>query len=171
MMELGGASLQCGRRTVPDRWCNPINGMARLTSRQGQGQRSGSRMLWDAKLRLGKRLVWQRIILIKALREHRSGHRADTVLSDASFCIQSKVLPANDSRHRALTKQTPSSWFCSQMVHEPAKPKPSRNHSMPSKLWMVRRAVLNERNLPTYGMSRFIQTRSLSTPYGMCLVT
>jgi hypothetical protein len=35
MMELRGTSLQCGRRTLLSQQCNSINGMARLTSRQG----------------------------------------------------------------------------------------------------------------------------------------
>lgn len=40
MMELRGASLQCGRRTSLRQRCNPISGMARLTSRQGRLRRS-----------------------------------------------------------------------------------------------------------------------------------
>jgi len=36
MMELRGTSLQCGRRIRLRQRCNPINGMARLTSRQGR---------------------------------------------------------------------------------------------------------------------------------------
>src|SRR6201991_4135811 len=42
MMELRGTSLQCGRRTLLSQQCNSINGMARLTSRQGRLRRSGS---------------------------------------------------------------------------------------------------------------------------------
>src|ERR1700712_5035159 len=41
-------------------------------------------------------------------------------------------------------KQTWSNWFCSHTVHAPENPKPLRSHSMASKPWMVRRAVLNE---------------------------
>jgi hypothetical protein len=41
MMELRGTSLQCGRRTSLSQRCNPISGMARLTSRQGHLKRSG----------------------------------------------------------------------------------------------------------------------------------
>lgn len=41
MMELRGSSLQCGRRTLLSQRCNPISGMARLTSRQGHLKRSG----------------------------------------------------------------------------------------------------------------------------------
>jgi hypothetical protein len=40
MMELGDTSLQCGRRIQLRQRCNPINGMARLTSRQGRFKRS-----------------------------------------------------------------------------------------------------------------------------------
>jgi hypothetical protein len=40
MMELRGTSLQCGRRIQLRQRCNPINGMARLTSRQGRFKRS-----------------------------------------------------------------------------------------------------------------------------------
>lgn len=40
MMELRGTSLQCGRRIQLRQRCNPINGMARLTSRQGRFGRS-----------------------------------------------------------------------------------------------------------------------------------
>ena len=40
MMELRGTSLQCGRRIQLRQRCNPINGMARLTSRQGRLGRS-----------------------------------------------------------------------------------------------------------------------------------
>jgi hypothetical protein len=42
MMELRWTSLQCGRRTLLSQRCNSINGMARLTSRQGHLQRSGT---------------------------------------------------------------------------------------------------------------------------------
>ena len=42
MVELRGTSLQCGRRTSLSQRCNPISGMARLTSRQGRLRRSGS---------------------------------------------------------------------------------------------------------------------------------
>ena len=42
MMELRGTSLQCGRRTLLRQRCNPISGMARLTSRQGRLRRSDS---------------------------------------------------------------------------------------------------------------------------------
>lgn len=42
MMELRGTSLQCGRRTLLSQRCNPISGMARLTSRQGRLRRSDS---------------------------------------------------------------------------------------------------------------------------------
>ncbi len=42
MMELRGTSLQCGRRTLLRQRCNRINGMARLTPRQGH---SGVQML------------------------------------------------------------------------------------------------------------------------------
>ncbi|ESY79528.1 hypothetical protein X740_16485 [Mesorhizobium sp. LNHC221B00] len=38
MMKLRGTSLQCGRRTLLSQRCNPISGMARLTSRQGTPQ-------------------------------------------------------------------------------------------------------------------------------------
>lgn len=41
-MELRGTSLQCGRRTLLRQQCNPNNGMARLTSRQGRLRRSES---------------------------------------------------------------------------------------------------------------------------------
>src|SRR5215471_16031360 len=47
MMELRGTSLQCGRRTLLSQQCNSINGMARLTSRQGRLRRSGSERYWD----------------------------------------------------------------------------------------------------------------------------
>lgn len=40
MMELRSTSLQCGRRIQLRQRCNPINGMARLTSRQGHFKRS-----------------------------------------------------------------------------------------------------------------------------------
>lgn len=40
MMELRSTSLQCGRRIQLRQRCNPINGMARLTSRQGRFKRS-----------------------------------------------------------------------------------------------------------------------------------
>jgi hypothetical protein len=40
MMELRGTSLQCGRRIQLRQRCNPINGMARLTSRQGHFKHS-----------------------------------------------------------------------------------------------------------------------------------
>ena len=40
MMELRKTSLQCGRRTLLSQQCNSINGMARLTSRQGRLRRS-----------------------------------------------------------------------------------------------------------------------------------
>ena len=42
------------------------------------------------------------------------------------------------------SEQTASRWFCSHTVQAPEKPKPLRSHSMASKPWMVRRAVLNE---------------------------
>jgi hypothetical protein len=42
MVELRGTSLQCGRRTSLSQRCNPISGMARLTSQQGHLKRSGS---------------------------------------------------------------------------------------------------------------------------------
>ena len=42
MMELRRTSLQCGRRTLLSQECNSINGMARLTSRQGHLRRSAS---------------------------------------------------------------------------------------------------------------------------------
>jgi hypothetical protein len=47
MMELRGTSLQCGRRTLLSQQCNSINGMARLTSRQGRLRRSGSERYRD----------------------------------------------------------------------------------------------------------------------------
>jgi hypothetical protein len=47
MMELRGTSLQCGRRTLLSQRCNSINGMARLTSRQGDLRRSGSERYRD----------------------------------------------------------------------------------------------------------------------------
>jgi hypothetical protein len=47
MMELRRTSLQCGRRTLQSQQCNSINGMARLTSRQGHLQRSGSELCWE----------------------------------------------------------------------------------------------------------------------------
>lgn len=40
MMELRSTSLQCGRRIQLRQRCNPINGMALLTSRQGRFKRS-----------------------------------------------------------------------------------------------------------------------------------
>lgn len=40
MIGLRGKGLQCGRRTLSERRCNPINGMARPTSRQGRPKRS-----------------------------------------------------------------------------------------------------------------------------------
>jgi hypothetical protein len=40
MMELRSTSLQCGRRIRLRQRCNPINGMARLTSPQGRFRRS-----------------------------------------------------------------------------------------------------------------------------------
>ncbi len=39
MMELRSTSLQCGRRIQLRQRCNPINGTARLTSRQGRFKR------------------------------------------------------------------------------------------------------------------------------------
>jgi hypothetical protein len=42
MIELRGASLQRGRRTLLRQQCNSISGMARLTSRQGPLRRPGS---------------------------------------------------------------------------------------------------------------------------------
>jgi hypothetical protein len=47
MMELRGTSLQCGRRTLRGQQCNSINGMARLTSRQGHLKRSGAERYRD----------------------------------------------------------------------------------------------------------------------------
>jgi hypothetical protein len=47
MMELRRTSLQCGRRTLLSQQCNSINGMARLTSRQGHLGRSGSERYRD----------------------------------------------------------------------------------------------------------------------------
>jgi hypothetical protein len=47
MMELRWTSLQCGRRTLLSQRCNSINGMARLTSRQGHLRRSGSERYRD----------------------------------------------------------------------------------------------------------------------------
>jgi hypothetical protein len=47
MMELRGTSLQCGRRTLLSKRCNPISGMARLTSRQGHLKRSGPKRCPD----------------------------------------------------------------------------------------------------------------------------
>ena len=49
MMELRGASLQCGRRTLLRQRCNPISGMARLTSRQGRLRRSDSERYPDLR--------------------------------------------------------------------------------------------------------------------------
>lgn len=46
MMELRGTSLQCGRRIQLRQRCNPINGMARLTSRQGRFKRSVLSPIW-----------------------------------------------------------------------------------------------------------------------------
>ena len=40
MIELRSTSLQCGRRIQLRQRCNPINGMARLTPRQGRFKRS-----------------------------------------------------------------------------------------------------------------------------------
>ena len=47
-------------------------------------------------------------------------------------------------------KQVASSWFCSRTVQAPANPKPLRSHSMASKPWIVRRAVVNDRNLGSF---------------------
>jgi len=55
MMELRGTSLQCGRRTMLSQRCNSINGMARLTSRQGHLRRSGSERHWDL---CGSSSIW-----------------------------------------------------------------------------------------------------------------
>lgn len=49
MMELRGTSLQCGRRTLLRQRCNPISGMARLTSRQGRLRRSDSERYLDLR--------------------------------------------------------------------------------------------------------------------------
>lgn len=68
-------------------------------------------------------------------------------------------------------KQSASSWFCSRMVYTPAKPKPLRSHSMASKPWMVRRAVLNERKPPIRGMFFLTRKWSLAMPCCRCLVT
>lgn len=45
MIGLRGRGLQCGRRTLSDRRCNPIKGMAQPTSRQGRLKRSEPRTL------------------------------------------------------------------------------------------------------------------------------
>lgn len=42
VIELRSTSLQCGRRIQLRQRCNPINGMARLTSRQGHFKRSAT---------------------------------------------------------------------------------------------------------------------------------
>ncbi len=55
MMELRGTSLQCGRRTLLSQRCNSINGMARLTSRQGHLRRSGSERYRDL---CGSSSIW-----------------------------------------------------------------------------------------------------------------
>lgn len=44
-----GTSLQCGRRTLLSQGCNPISGMARLTSRQGPLGRSDSQRYPDLR--------------------------------------------------------------------------------------------------------------------------
>lgn len=49
MIELRGASLQCGRRTLLRQQCNPISGMARLTSWLGRLRRSDSERYLDLR--------------------------------------------------------------------------------------------------------------------------
>ena len=98
MMELRGTSLQCGRRTLLNQQGNSINGMARLTSRQGHLRRSGSERYRDLCGGFGIRIkqlagLKHRMHYYRqfAGHSHGSSFEADPLSELQAACAQSAV--------------------------------------------------------------------------------